>query len=202
MPVNSKQKEIWKPVVGFEGFYEVSNLGRVKSLPRATTKGGIMKPYTNPKNGYVYVGMSKNGKRSSGKRLHVIVANTFLNAGISGYDLSKTVDHIDGDKQNNRVDNLRVVSMRENLQKAHRDGAIHYAGFETVCLDDMKVYKTYTDAARAYGGNKGEMVRRVCDGLRSHYRGLHFCRLSDFQNGTIPAFSGKNTKKVSASLWR
>ena len=45
-------KETWKPVKGFEGLYEVSDMGRVKSLPRKATSGGIMKLYTHKKNGY------------------------------------------------------------------------------------------------------------------------------------------------------
>lgn len=43
--------EVWKPVKGYEGLYEISNYGRVKSLPRNTTKGGLMKLYVNPRKG-------------------------------------------------------------------------------------------------------------------------------------------------------
>ena len=63
--MNSRQKgcrEVWLPVRDYEGLYEVSNYGRVKSLPRATTKGGILSQYVNTRNGYCYVSLSKNNK--------------------------------------------------------------------------------------------------------------------------------------------
>lgn len=202
MPVNSKQKgaEEWRPIIGYEGLYEVSDKGRVRSLPRATTKGKVLKLYKHPSNGYVYACLSRDNHRLN-KRVHVLVANAFLGAKIFGYDTEKTVDHISGDKSDNSVSNLQVVSMADNLRKAHNDGTFVYAGTETICLDDMKVYKSYSDAAKAYGGSRGEMVRRVCEGKRSHYRNRHFCRLSDYKAKTIPTYTGKVKRKASESLW-
>lgn len=93
--------EIWRDVVGYEGLYQVSNLGRVKSLPRATTKGKTLKIQINPENKYCYVGLCRDNKKAT-KRVHVLVANAFL-----GVNLNKLqVNHIDGNKANNNVKNL------------------------------------------------------------------------------------------------
>lgn len=190
--------EIWKPVVGFEGLYEVSNLGRIKSLPRNSTKGGLIKPYINPRLGCVYVGLCKNNKKYT-IRLHKIVLQAFTDY---DPDSGLVIDHLDGDKANNRLDNLEAVTQKVNAQRAIANGLVHYTGEMVVDLDEMKIYETYTDAAKAVGGNQGEMVARVCRGERSHYRNHHFATLDDFYHGTIPAYKGKYGKKASESLWR
>lgn len=189
--------EIWKPVVGFEGLYEVSNLGRVKSLPRRTTRGGLM-TLDYHLTGYVYVGLS-DGKRKKTCRVHRLVLEAFTDYR-SGRGL--VIDHKDCDKTNNRLDNLEAVTPKVNAQRAIANGLVNYAGEMVVDLDEMKIYKTYTDAAKAVGGNQGEMVRRVCKGERSHYRNHHFATLEDFYNGTIPMYEKEVTRKASESLWR
>ena len=68
--------EIWKPIKGYEGLYEVSNMGQVRSLARHTTKGKILKQYVNKINGYCYVSLSKNNKACS-KRVHCLVMKAF-----------------------------------------------------------------------------------------------------------------------------
>lgn len=192
------EKEIWKPVLGYEGLYEVSNLGRVKSLPRETTKGGLIKLYANKRNGYVYVCLSKNGKAHT-LRLHRLVLEAFTDY-VSGNGL--VIDHIDCDKTNNRLDNLEAVTHKVNSQRAIANSLIEHKGTMVVDLDEMKIYKTYSDAAKAVGGRRGEMVARVCRGEKSHYRNHHFTTLEDFYNGTIPMYRKKVTRKASESLWR
>jgi len=95
-----KNNEIWKPI---NLNYEVSNLGRVKSLPRKGTKGGIVKT-NEKKTGYieVYVG--------SFKLLHRLVAEAFIENPLN----KPCVDHIDHNKSNNNVNNLRWVTYQEN----------------------------------------------------------------------------------------
>ena len=72
----NKMKEIWKPVVGYEDYYSISNTGRVLSVPRKGTKGGIIKPIVDRK-GYLYVNLRKQGTRKIGK-VHRIVAKAFI----------------------------------------------------------------------------------------------------------------------------
>lgn len=200
---NELVSEIWKPIDGFEGVYEVSNFGRIKSLPRNNTRGGVVKPYINSRNGYAYIGLSYGTKKAT-KRVHSLVMAAFNPCPYkhTGYNKNWTIDHKDGDKTNNCLSNLEWCSQSENQKRAFKMGLNPVIGISVIDLDTFEVYETFTQAARSVGGNRGEMVRRVCDGERSHYRNRHFARLSDYQNGTIPKFKGKNTKRGSEKLWR
>ena len=107
-------QEVWKPIEGYEGRYEVSNLGRVKSLSRTVINTGrVLKEKYNcfhlKRGGYHSVLLSKDTVKST-IQLHRIVAKAFL----PNPENKKVVNHIDGDKLNNRVDNLEWTSHREN----------------------------------------------------------------------------------------
>lgn len=117
--------EIWKDIIGYEGLYQVSNLGRVKSVERiikynGTGKGGSTRLYPSVilrqclnTVGYYQVSLSINNNR---KRfmVHRLVAQAFCNAVIDKY----YVNHIDGNYLNNVVDNLEWVSSIENARHA------------------------------------------------------------------------------------
>ena len=108
-------QEIWKDVPGYEGLYQVSNVGRVKSVYRiinrnrgyVARKEVILKPCIRRR--YLFVQLSKNGKQKN-FFVHRLVAMAFI-------DNPKNypqIDHINGDKYNNSVDNLRWVTAKEN----------------------------------------------------------------------------------------
>lgn len=104
--------ERWKDIQGYKGLYQVSSEGRVKSLERYDIRNRlveekILKQIEN--SGYLYVQLSKNGTK---KRfaIHRLVAMAF----ISNIDNKPCIDHINGNKQDNRVDNLRWVTHKEN----------------------------------------------------------------------------------------
>ena len=107
--------EIWKPIAGYELLYEVSNLGRVKSLKRNTTVGGIMKLQIN--RGYVQVSLCKQGRHCT-KKLHRLVAEAFLPNPYA----KPEVNHKDGNKKNNRVSNLEWSTGSENINHAFSTG--------------------------------------------------------------------------------
>lgn len=110
-------QEIWKPVKDFEGLYEVSNMGNVRSLNyRCTGEIKILKPGKD-KRGYLKVNLYKSSKYSS-KRVHRLVATAF----IPNLDNKTQVNHIDGNKQNNTVSNLEWCTNSENMQHAWRTG--------------------------------------------------------------------------------
>ena len=100
-------KEIWENIPGYEGHYQVSSLGRIKSL-----KWGNVKFKNTPitKN-YRCVKLRKDGKEKF-FGVHQLMGMAFLNHVPNGWNL--VIDHIDGNKLNNNIDNLRVVTTREN----------------------------------------------------------------------------------------
>ncbi len=115
------QKEIWKQVVGYEGYYEVSSYGRVLSVYRVINGkhiGGILKPHTTNR-GYYNVSFCKNGVCKN-VQVHQIIAIAFLGhkqGGIHGI----VVDHIDGNKKNNNVSNLQLITSRDNVSKGTKN---------------------------------------------------------------------------------
>ena len=103
------EEEIWKPIKDFEGYYEVSSLGRVKSLNyRGTGKEKVLKNIEEYK-GYLIVNLTKNGKQKS-FYVHRLVAEAF----IPNPDNLPCIDHINTIKNDNRVENLRWVTYKEN----------------------------------------------------------------------------------------
>ena len=107
-------EEIWLPVKDYEGYYEVSNLGRIKSLARTVINTGrVLKEKYNAfhlkRDGYHSVLLSKDGVKKT-IQLHQLVAKAF----IENKQNHRAVNHIDGNKLNNSVDNLEWVSYREN----------------------------------------------------------------------------------------
>lgn len=107
-------KEIYKPIDGYEGKYAVSNLGNVMSINYLNTrKPKVLTPIKHH-GGYLIVHLGA-GKI---KMIHTLVAKAF----IPNPDGKKFVNHIDGNKQNNKVDNLEWVTSKENVNHAIRTG--------------------------------------------------------------------------------
>jgi len=102
--------ENWKDIKGYEGHYQVSHLGRVKSVKKST--GKILSNRLGGK--YHKVTLSKNGNTKD-KYIHILVAETFLN--YEGGDRSIVIDHINNDRFDNRLENLQIISQRENINK-------------------------------------------------------------------------------------
>lgn len=191
----------WIPVKGYEGIYEINAEGNVKSLKRNTTSGGIMKQYVNPRNGYVYVCLSKNGVVKQ-HRIHKLVYTSFHpEVEYGGYSKYKTIDHIDGDKTNNRLDNLELCTQSENQLRAYANGLNGKVTKKVIDLTDMIVYESETEAVRSVGGKRCSMIHRVCTGKRSQYRNHVYAFYDDYVNGTIPKFNGR-AKRSCEKLWR
>lgn len=119
-----EKTETWKPVVGYEGCYEVSDLGRVKSVSRTVYNRNIPQrgdismlvpgkilALSASKIGYMRATLSKNGVHKLAL-VHRLVMQAFNGAS------NLQVDHIDGDKRNNQLSNLEYVTGRENQTRA------------------------------------------------------------------------------------
>jgi len=196
-----ERNEIWKPVVGYEGLYEVSSLGRIRSLPRNTTHGGIMKPYRSPHNGYMYVALTKCGDRKT-KRVHKLVLMAFDPRPTGAYyDKNYTINHIDGDKTNNMLSNLEWCTQSENQIKAYEIGINGKYQRKIINLTTMEIFESAKDAAESVGGKKSNSICRVCLGKRSHYRNNRFAYLEDYENGTIPEYRGRWKRRSQENLW-
>lgn len=119
--------EIWKPVVGYEGLYEVSNRGRVRSLDRRVFNGVgyyvmpgriLKQSKTHINKNYQKVLLKKPGEKHKNEKIHRLVAMAFIDKP-SGKDY---VNHLDGDKANNNVENLEWCNLSENSQHAMENG--------------------------------------------------------------------------------
>lgn len=108
--------EIWKDIEGYEGIYQVSNMGRVRSLTRKvwnyTKPGRILSPGAK-ENGYLHVALNNGEKREKHAHIHRLVAAAF----IPNPDNLPEVNHKNYDKKDNRVENLEWCTSRYN--KAH-----------------------------------------------------------------------------------
>lgn len=124
------QKEIWKPVKGYEGFYEISNYGNVKNVQR----GNLRKLLLN-KDGYVEILLSKNGSVKS-VRVHRLVAEAF----IPNPDKKPEVNHKDYNKSNNYIENLEWTTRKENVN--HSDLRVRH--FKNKCCIYIDCRKTNT----------------------------------------------------------
>jgi hypothetical protein len=118
-------EEVWKDVLGYEGYYQISNLGNLKSLDRwvysnrggyRLSKGINIKPDISKK-GYLVTHLSKENKRKR-KSIHRLVAETFL----ENHESKATVNHINGIKSDNRLENLEWHTQKENLAHALNTG--------------------------------------------------------------------------------
>lgn len=118
-------REEFRDVPGYEGCYQVSNLGTVLSMPRKGTTCIRQLNQHISNRGYMYVTLCVN---SNPKKIHVhqLVAMAFLGHSICGMD--RVIDHRDFNKINNNVENLRIVSARENSSRVRRKKTSKYVG--------------------------------------------------------------------------
>jgi hypothetical protein len=175
----NNEVEEWRDIEGYEGIYQVSNLGRVKSLDRAVQhrngkvlmKKGKQLKVVYAGNKYGRIILNKNGKKSA-KLIHRLVALTFI---INETNL-KEVNHKDLDKTNNSVENLEWVSPKQNTQHAFNNRYIkRYLGednhravvTEEVVLKIRELHATkkyrYKDIGEMFGIHHsvvGYIVRR------------------------------------------
>jgi hypothetical protein len=151
------QEEIWKDIPNYEGLYQVSNLGRVKSLPRIKmncgkypfmTKERILKVSKNNK-GYFYAKLSLNSVENT-IAVHKLVAISFLNHTHCGY--KEVVDHINNNREDNRLENLQLITPRENSSKDRMGYSSRYIGVSKHKANDKWEAKIHIKGKNIYLG--------------------------------------------------
>jgi hypothetical protein len=162
--------EVWRDVVGYEGIYEVSNIGRIKTVKRVVTrtngwdftvKERILKPATDVY-GYKRVSLSNMDKGKTHK-VHRVVAQAFLKS----IDGKNEVNHINGIKDDNRAENLEWCNRSENVEHAFKNGlSIPRRGSKvhTAKIDEWMALTIKTLLGAGYGPAK---VSRMCDVSRN-----------------------------------
>ena len=116
--------EVWKNIEGFEN-YQISSLGNIKSFKKYHgTNERILKPNLDS-NGYCITRLSINGKYKT-VTVHQLVAEAFLNHKKDGHNL--VVNHKDFNRQNNNVENLEIITQRDNTNRKHIKSTSQYTG--------------------------------------------------------------------------
>ena len=165
--------EVWKTIEGYEGLYEVSNLGRVRSLDRVVTqrnrwgnitphlyRGKILSARKNCKNDYVEVHLFKSEQGERWYRVHRLVAETFI-PNPNGYI---EVNHIDENKSNNIVENLEWCDRRYNTNYGDRNVKIRNAVAKLSPKDIEKIKllrdnKSVREIAHMFGISETQVYR-------------------------------------------
>lgn len=147
--------EIWRDVKGYEGLYQVSNLGQVKSISFRNnkikkTRSKILK-LTESKNGRIYVMLYKDGKRKN-KTVHRLVASAFIK---NPFNYAE-INHIDGNPKNNNVSNLEWCDRNYNQKHAYTNGLSYMSRknkemSKAVIRSDGKIYESIRACARDLG---------------------------------------------------
>lgn len=171
--------EEWRDVVDYEGLYQVSNMGRVKSLPRKHQLKTIILAQHPTGNGYLTVTFTKGRKRKN-FRVHKLVAMTFL----PYIDGLNEINHIDENKLNNKLDNLMRCDRSFNVNYGSRNIVVGYKlrnrpdhSKEVQQLDEngniIRLFRSVADAARHYGTSPNN-IGKVCRGKRKKYKNMFF----------------------------
>ena len=181
-------QEQWKPIKGYEGLYEVSNLGRVKRLEgKCKTKGGNLRTvpekilkFNSDKQGYKIVDLCKDGTEKYFK-VHRLVAFAF----IPNPENKPYINHIDCNPSNNCVTNLEWCTPKENIQYAQQLGRLNGHGVKN--NKNSRPVIAIKDGVETYYASQAEVKRQlgisncymVCQGKYKQIKGYTFKYVED-----------------------
>lgn len=181
--------EIWKDIEGYEGLYQVSNLGRIKRLDSLVVhnsggtriwKGRILKPIPSG-NGYMIQSLCKGNKKTK-YFIHRLIANAF----IINPQNKPQINHKDGNRSNNSINNLEWATSSENIKHAFRElgrvpskngtgrrGKLHIQSKPIICINTDQYFESISLAAEALGLYQGN-ISAVLRGKQTHVHGYKF----------------------------
>lgn len=179
-------KEIWKNIEGYEGLYQVSNLGRVKRLKKIFKKYngyGIFNHYLDEKilkptkEQYYRVSLIKNNKRQT-FLVHRLVAQAF----IPNPNNYPCVNHKDENKLNNNVNNLEWCDVKYNMNY----GTIHkkfkmnnHNSKKVICLETKEIFQSGKQCAESIGCHRSN-VGNCCNNKQATIKGNHYMWLDEY----------------------
>lgn len=165
--------ELWKDIPNFEGLYQANMNGEIRSVNHFRKnktngyeqKGKILK-FNKNQSGYYQVKLSKNGVAKT-YRVNRLIALTFIENPLN----KETVNHINGNKTDNRVENLEWATRKEQIEHQHNILKIpysnckdcHIANMKKIIRDDGKIYNSLKEAKQDLN-NKNAHITEVCQG--------------------------------------
>ena len=150
--------EIWKDIKGYEGKYQISNKGRVKSLGNNKTKKEKIRDGKIDNRGYKRISLCKNGKEKK-YSIHRLVAQAFL----PNPDNLPVVNHKDENKLNNNVENLEWCTQEYNVNYSGSNGR---PGKKVICVETQQIFDSSEDVINKMFDGKGSSST-----IRDHLRG-------------------------------
>ena len=158
----------WKPIKGYEGLYEVSNEGNIKTLHKRYKNKSILKQSKGSR-GYLLVTLNKNKKQTT-KNVHRIVADAFL----ENPQNLPCINHKDQDKTNNNVNNLEWCTYQyNNTYKDRLKKSALRRSIPVVCVETGVIYESGADAGRKTGIRQSK-ISCCCNGNRKTAGGFHW----------------------------
>lgn len=168
----SNMKEIWKDIKGYEGLYQVSNLGRIKSLPKYNCKyEKILKLHTNKRDGRQSIMLCKDSLTRKRMLVHRLVAITFIKNPLNLHE----INHKDENPQNNSVDNLEWCTRKYNMNYGTTPSRLNIKNRKPV-----------------YGENESTLVK---------YEAIRWAKKDGYDGAGI-LYSIKNNRLYKGLKWR
>lgn len=190
MPFVFEMEEIWKDIKGFEGLYQISNRGRLASLRK-----GVFRVLSNKNSkGDYFAVILRSGDKAKHTRIHRLVYETFVGEIPQGKKYN--IHHINGDKQDNRVENLELVSSTQHHTK--------HLSENPRLIDGMNNYNKYIRPKKVAQCDLSENVIAIFPNAKEASRVTGVCSRNILQVASKTPFNkqGNTRKQAGGFIWK